>query len=96
MLNTVHVWTLLPMASGVVILREPTLMSEYSTPMPPPIDSPACLPAIASLKKRAYKQRVRDVEHAFFTPLVLPATGGMANDGLDFSLGTTYVTLGLT
>ena len=32
-------------------------------------------------KKRQYKQRVREVEHASFTLLVLSATGGMANEG---------------
>ena len=35
-------------------------------------------------KKRQYKQRVREVEHASFTPLVLSATGGMANEGSVF------------
>ena len=30
-------------------------------------------------KKRQYEQCVREVEHASFTPLVLSATGGMAN-----------------
>ena len=30
-------------------------------------------------KKRAYDQRVREVEHATFTPLVFSATGGLAN-----------------
>ena len=34
---------------------------------------------INCVKKRAYKQRVRMVEHASFTPVVLAATGGMAN-----------------
>ena len=29
-------------------------------------------------KKRAYDQRIREVEHATFTPLVLSATGGLA------------------
>ena len=29
-------------------------------------------------KKRSYEQRVRDVEHTSFTPLVMSATGGMA------------------
>ena len=27
-------------------------------------------------KKRAYEQRIREVEHSSFTPLVLSATGG--------------------
>ena len=35
-------------------------------------------------KKRQYKQRVREVEHASFTPLVLSATGGMANEDTVF------------
>ena len=36
------------------------------------------------IKKRAYEQRVREVEHASFTPLVLAATGGMANEATHF------------
>ena len=35
-------------------------------------------------KKRMYEQRVRKVEHASFTPLVLSATGGMANEATTF------------
>ena len=31
-------------------------------------------------KKRAYEQRIREIEHATFTPLVLLATGGLANE----------------
>ena len=83
MLRMVHVWTLLPTASGVVGLREPTLMSEYSTPMPQSSLS-SCYRKQETLKKRAYEQRVREVEHASFTPLVLSATGGMANDATAF------------
>ena len=30
-------------------------------------------------KKRAYEQRVREIEHGSFTPLVLSATGGLGN-----------------
>ena len=40
----------------------------------------SCYRRQESLKKRAYEQRVREVEHASFTPLVLSATGGMANE----------------
>ena len=29
-------------------------------------------------KKRAYEQRIREVEHASFTPIVLSASGGLA------------------
>ena len=35
-------------------------------------------------KKRAYKQRVRDVEHSSFTPLVLSVTGGMGAEATTF------------
>ena len=31
-----------------------------------------------SLKRRSYEQRLREVEHGSFTPLVFSATGGMA------------------
>ena len=31
------------------------------------------------MKKRAYEQRVREVEHGSFTPLVFSASGGMGN-----------------
>ena len=36
------------------------------------------------VKKRAYEQRVREVEHVSFTSLVLAATGGMANEATYF------------
>ena len=32
-------------------------------------------------KKRAYEQRIREVEHSTFTPLVFSATGGMGKQG---------------
>ena len=35
-------------------------------------------------KKRAYEQRVREVEHASFTLLVLSASGGMAREATNF------------
>ena len=35
-------------------------------------------------KKRAYEQRVLEVEHASFVPLVLSATGGMAKEATNF------------
>ena len=44
----------------------------------------SCYRKQESLKKRAYEQRVREVEHASFTPLVLSATGGMANEATVF------------
>ena len=36
------------------------------------------------MKKRAYQQRVLEIEHASFTPVVLSATGGMANEATFF------------
>ena len=35
-------------------------------------------------KIRAYEQRVREVEHAFFVPLVMSATGGLAKQATNF------------
>ena len=35
-------------------------------------------------KKRAYKQRVREIEHASFIPLVLSASGGLAKEAKNF------------
>ena len=35
-------------------------------------------------KKRAYKQRIREVEHSSFTPLVFSASGGMGQQGSTF------------
>ncbi len=36
------------------------------------------------IKKRAYEQRIREIEHATFTPLVLSATGGLGNEANTF------------
>lgn len=35
-------------------------------------------------KKRQYEQRVREIEHSSFTPLVMPATGGLAGEATVF------------
>ena len=35
-------------------------------------------------KKRAYERRIREVEHASFTPLVFSASGGMAREATSF------------
>ena len=37
-----------------------------------------------SLKKHAYEQRIKEVEHSSFIPLVLSATGGMVNEVMTF------------
>ena len=36
------------------------------------------------IKKRAYGQRVREVEHGVFTPLVFSTTGGMGQEATTF------------
>jgi hypothetical protein len=73
------------MAFGVVDLNVPSLMCESSILMPRPTD---ILVATESMSwKRSvmeYEQRVREIEHASFTPLVLSATGGMANEAAVF------------
>ena len=45
---------------------------------------PACYRKHEREKKRAYEQRVREVEHSTFTPLVFSATGGMASEATNF------------
>ncbi len=35
---------------------------------------------VRQVKKNAYEQHVREVEHATFTPIVLAAPGGMAKE----------------
>ena len=40
---------------------------------------PTCYRRHENTKKRAYEQRVREVEHGSFTPLVLSLTGGMGS-----------------
>ena len=37
-----------------------------------------------NIKRRAYGQRVREVEHASFTPIVMSATGGLAPEVTTF------------
>ncbi len=44
----------------------------------------ACYRKHEAIKKRAYEQRVREVEHSSFTPLVLSATGGLATEATTF------------
>jgi len=39
---------------------------------------------VSGYKRRAYGQRVREVEHASFTPIVLAATGGLAHEASIF------------
>ena len=44
----------------------------------------ACYRKHEKEKKRVYQQRIPEVEHASFTPLVLSAAGGMANEATIF------------
>ena len=44
----------------------------------------SCYRKHEQIKKRAYEQRIREVEHASFTPLVISATGGLANEASTF------------
>ena len=37
-------------------------------------------------QKRAYRQRIREVEHASFTPVVISATGGLAHKASNVSM----------
>ena len=50
-------------------------------PMAPSNNQPlqACYRKHENQKKRAYEQRIREVEHGSFTPLVFSASGGMGN-----------------
>ena len=45
---------------------------------------PACYRKHEREKKRMYEQRIREVEHSSFTPLVLSATGGMGREATCF------------
>ena len=44
----------------------------------------SCYRKHEQIKKRTYEQRCREVEHASFTPLVISATGGLANEASIF------------
>ena len=44
----------------------------------------SCYKKHERIKKTTYEQRIREVEHATFTPLVLSATGGLANEASTF------------
>ena len=44
----------------------------------------ACYRSHENIKKRAYEQHIRQVEHVSFTALVLSATGGMARQATSF------------
>ena len=46
-----------------------------------------------NIKKRAYGQRVRDIEHGVFTPLVFSTTGGIGQEACTFYKRLAYMLL---
>ncbi len=48
------------------------------------IPLPSCYHKHENIQKRAYEQRIREVEHAPFTPLIFSASGGMAKEATTF------------
>ena len=44
-----------------------------------------------NIKKRAYGQRVRDIEHGVFTPLVFSTTGGIGQEACTFYKRLAYM-----
>ena len=80
----IHVWILLPTVSGGSVWKN-ILYFDVRIFNPQDTSHRKFSPAVCyckqeSLKKCAYAQRVREIEHSSFTPLVLSATGGMANE----------------
>ena len=69
----------LMLLQGVGAMSVPSLTSGFSIHMHLLTDSPFP-PAIGNMKtskKRDYEQRVREIEHGSFTPLVMSLTGGL-------------------
>ena len=81
--KTAQGWMLWQAAFGGVVKNVISLTFGSLTPMPPPTASPSppstCYRKHENTKKRANEQRVQEIEHGSFTPLVLSATGGMGN-----------------
>ena len=42
-------------------------------------------------KRRVYEQRILDIEHATFIPLVMSTTGGLANSACNYFLQTSCI-----
>ena len=71
------------MVSGVGAVRKRSLMSVCSIPMLL-TGSPASHNLTAGMNWRKNVQRIREVEHASFTPLVLSACGGLVTGASTF------------
>ena len=76
------------MEYGMEDMIRPSLMSESSTRLLRPTEVRLLQPPIGSMSVRksvhAYEQRVREVEHSSFIPLVLSASGGMGTEASIF------------
>jgi len=76
-----------PMVFWVALSNVPILMSGFLIHLLHPTAKPTFLPAIKKHeweKRCAYGQRIQNMEHSIFTPLVLSATGSMANEASIF------------
>ena len=53
----------------------------FNSYMLPQIDNhiATCYGIHENIKRQAYEQRVREIEHGSFTPLVMSLTGGLSN-----------------
>ena len=72
------------MVSGVAYLNAHSWISGFSTLMPLPTSRATSPQHTENTMKRAYEQRIREVEHASFTPLIFSASGGMAREATTF------------
>ena len=75
----VHAWTLWLMVFGKVVDNVPSLMWGCSTHLHSHCKSTLaqCYRKNEQEKKRTYDERVREVEHGSFSPLVFSTSGGM-------------------
>ena len=72
------------MVFGVVVLRGFIDFRVFNPPAPSNSSSSLSSTLHENIKRRAYGQRIREVEHASFTPIVMSATGGLAHEATVF------------
>ena len=75
------------MVSGVATLKKTFFDVRVLNPLAPSNTTPtpsACYRRHEKEKQRAYEQRVREIEHASFTPIALSTTGGMGPIAIPF------------
>ena len=65
--------------SGAKVIKGSSLMLVLSIPSQSYTDMtlPACYKCAKELKKRKYEQRIREIEHGSFSPLMFGTTGGV-------------------